>query len=428
MDYQETLKYISSTNWKGSVPGLERIRELTAMLGNPQDKLKFIHVGGSNGKGSVCAFLSSILVNAGYRVGLFISPYIEVFNERMQINNVNISDEELAEITTYIRPFADSMEDSPTEFELNTAIAFEYFSRHECDIVVLEVGMGGELDSTNIILPPELAVITTISLEHTQYLGNTLEEIATTKSGIIKSGCNVVLYKQASEVTETIRRRCALVGAELYISEPEAVETESVSIDRQVLHHRDFGDISIALLGRYQSENAAVVLKAVEVLKNSGYNITDGAVRKGFADTRWPGRFEVISREPVFIVDGAHNPQGARATSDSMDSVFMDEKLIMIIGVLADKDYREMLGYLLPHAREVMCVSPPSERALASERTAEVVNSMGVKAQAFDDIGDAIEAAFDRAGRTVPICAVGSLYMVGDIKRYVNNREKREYI
>ena len=427
MNYQEALDYIGSTNWKGSVPGLERITELLELMGNPQDELKFIHVGGTNGKGSVCAFLSSILVQAGYKTGLFTSPFIEVFNERMQINNKNISDEELAEITTYVRPFADSMSDGPTEFELNTAIAMEYFRRNECDIVILEVGMGGELDSTNVIKCPELAIITAISLDHTEYLGNTEEEIAKTKSGIIKAGCKVVAYKQKRSVIDVINQKCEEVGAELYVSEPETVEFQSANIDRQLIYHPDFGNLAIILLGRYQVENIAVVIKAVQVLRELGYKITNGTVAKGLEGTKWPGRFEVIGHEPIFIVDGAHNPQGARATAESIHSVFQDEKLLIIFGVLADKDYTDMLINILPMAKEVLTVTPDSARALPAEDTARAIREIAgddIRVTAYESIPEAIEAAFAKAGRTIPICAVGSLYMVGDVKKYVNNRGK----
>ncbi|MBE6017822.1 MAG: bifunctional folylpolyglutamate synthase/dihydrofolate synthase [Lachnospiraceae bacterium] len=430
MNYQEALNYIASINWKGSVPGLDRIRELLDKMGNPQDRLKFIHVGGTNGKGSVCAFLSSILVQAGYKTGLFISPYIEVFNERMQINNNNISDEELAEITTYVRPFADSMADAPTEFELNTAIAMEFFSRNDCDIVILEVGMGGELDSTNIIKCPLLTIITAISLDHTEYLGDTIEKIAKTKSGIIKSGTKTVIYKQAPSVINVIRERCDLVGAELFVSEPETVEFQSANVDRQLIYHPDFGNLAIMLLGRYQTENIAVVIKAVQVLRTIGFSITNGDVAKGLEATRWPGRFEVIMHEPIFIVDGAHNPQGAKATAQSIRSVFQDEKLIMIFGVLADKDYIDMIQSILPMSKEILTVTPDSPRALSADKTANVIKSISagqMKVTAYESIGDAIEAAFAKAGTTIPICAVGSLYMVGNIKKYVSERSRKDY-
>ncbi|MGI6071465.1 MAG: bifunctional folylpolyglutamate synthase/dihydrofolate synthase [Lachnospiraceae bacterium] len=421
MDYRETLEYIGSTNWRGSIPGLSRISRLLELLGNPQDSLRFIHVGGTNGKGSTCAFLSSILEKAGYKVGLFTSPYIEVFNERMRVNNVNISDEELAEITTFIRPFADSLEDAPTEFELNTAIGMIFFLRNECDVVVLEVGMGGEFDATNVIKTPDLTIITTISLDHTQHLGNTIEEIAATKAGIIKPGGRVVLYRQSEEATKIISRRCAKTDARLYISEPESVELQSASIDGQVFKARGFGKMATVMLGRYQMENIAVVLKAVEVLRENGYIITDGAVARGIECVKWPGRFEVVSHEPIFILDGAHNPQGMEAMAEALRSIFPGEKLIMIIGILADKDYKSMLDAILPLAREVLAVQPNSSRALHPGKLAAFVKKAGVKAEAYDSIEEAVDAAIMKAGRICPVCAAGSLYMLGDVKKCVVN-------
>lgn len=423
MDYTETLEYIAATNWRGSKLGLERIKELCRLLGDPQKEMKFIHIAGTNGKGSAAAFLSSILYKAGYKVGLFTSPYIEVFNERMQINGKNISDSELSEITTYIRPFADSMEDLPTEFELNTAIALEYFRRNGCDIVVLEAGMGGELDSTNVIDSPEAAVIMHIALDHMAELGDTVEKIAATKAGIIKPGCDVVLYRQDESVTEIIKKKCDEVGASLSISDPDSLEVTDISIDRQVMKSDRFGTLCIPLVGSYQPLNVAVVLKVVEALKRRGYHISSSNVADGLESTKWPGRFEVIRRNPLFIVDGGHNIDSITATEKSIAAVLKDEKLILIFGVMADKEYDEMLNIILPHAREVHCVTPDNDRALKAETLARVIESKGVKATAFESIGEAVDAAFEKAGRSIPICALGSLYMVGDIKKYVGGKQ-----
>ncbi|MCF0142686.1 MAG: bifunctional folylpolyglutamate synthase/dihydrofolate synthase [Parasporobacterium sp.] len=422
MNYQESLEYINSITWRGSVLGLSRVKELSARMGDPQKGLKFIHIGGTNGKGSTSAFLSSILVKAGLKVGLFISPYIEVFNERMQINNQNISDEELAEIVTEIRPFADSMEDRPTEFELNTVIAMIYFKRHNCDIVVLEVGMGGELDSTNVIDSPEAAVITAIGLDHTAELGDTIEKIAATKAGIIKTGCDAVLYKQADSVTDIVRSRCEEVGAGFHVSEPENIVFKSVDIDGQVFDTEKYGEIRIPLIGTYQKENMAVALKVIEVLNKKGYDISDEAVVEGLKETRWPGRFEVVDKTPVFIVDGGHNPHGIKATTESLKNIFKDQKLVFIFGVMADKDYNIMLDMVCPLAQAMMCVTPDNPRALAAEKLAEIVNGRGVEATACGSIGEAVEKAYERAGGTEPICALGSLYMIGDLKKYLKTR------
>ena len=422
MNYQETLVYINAVSYKGSVPGLSRIRELLRLIGDPQKKLKFIHIGGTNGKGSTAAFLSYVLVEAGYKTGLFISPYIEEFNERIQFNNQNISNDELAEITSFIRPFAESMEDEPTEFELYMAIACEYYARKECDIVVLEVGMGGEFDATNVIDSPEVAVITAIGLDHMQQLGDTIEKIAETKSKIIKEGCQAVLYKQAESVTDVIRNRCKEVGAELHISEPEKLDFIGVDINSQRFNWPGYGELSISLIGSYQLTNVSVVLKVIEVLNDKGYNLTADIVREGLRKTKWPGRFEVIMKEPLFVVDGAHNPHGIRATAEGLKTVFKEEKLYIIFGVMADKNYDEMLDVILPFAKEVLAVTPDNARALPAEKLAEIIRDKGVSSESFEKLNDAIDTAIERAGKSGKICAIGSLYMIGDIKKYIKQR------
>lgn len=424
MDYKETLDYISSINWKGSVLGLERISLLMEKLGNPQKNLKFIHIAGTNGKGSTAAFLSSILVKAGYNTGLFTSPYIEVFNERMQINNENISDEELAEITSYIRPFADAMEDKPTEFELNTAISLVYFAKNKCDIVVFEVGMGGALDSTNVIDSPEVAVITAIGLDHTEELGDTIEKIAETKSGIIKEGTSVVVYDQAESVKEVINNRCKEVNAKMYISEPDKVIFRDVDIDALHFSYKDFDELTIPLIGSYQLNNVAVALKVTEVLIEKGWNISDENIIEGLKETKWPGRFEVLRKNPAFIVDGAHNPHGIKATSESIKAVFDEQikksdKLTFIFGVMADKDYMDMLSQITPMAKEFLCVTPDNPRALKADELAKIIEGMGVKATAFESIDEAIDRALNCGNNCI---ALGSLYMIGDIKKYIKNK------
>ena len=418
MNYQEALNYISSVNWKGSRPGLERITELMNKLGNPQDMLKFIHIAGTNGKGSVAAFTSNILREAGYKVGLFISPFIEVFNERMQINNQNISDDELAEIVEYIKPFADEMQDLPTEFELNTAIALVYFSRHNCDIVVFEVGMGGEFDATNIIKSPEVAVITSIGLDHVEYLGDTVEKIAATKSGIIKPGCEVVLYKQSQNIINIINKRCIEVNASLHITNPDSLQLIDADIDKQEFETAEYGRLVIHLLASYQKNNLAVVLSIMKILKNRGYHIDNESIKRGLARTYWPGRFEVLQKNPVFLVDGAHNPQGIEATVSSLKAAFKDRRIIFIFGVLADKNYNAMLDTIEPLAKCIMCVSPENSRALSAKDLANEVAKRNIPAIICDTIQKGVDEALSMAQADDVVCAIGSLYMVGDIKSY----------
>lgn len=419
MNYQEALNYISSVNWKGSRPGLERISELMNKLGNPQDCLKFIHIAGTNGKGSAAAFISNILRTSGYKVGLFISPFIEVFNERMQINNQNISDEELAEITEYIKPFAEKMQDLPTEFELNTAIALVYFSRNNCDIVVLEVGMGGEFDATNIIKSPEVAVITAIGLDHVEYLGDTVEKIAATKSGIIKPGCEVVLYRQSQNIIDVIDKKCTETGASLHISNPANLKLVNSDIDMQEFETSDYGRLTIHLTASYQKNNLAVVLTIVDVLKKKGYHIDNDSVKLGLSQTYWPGRFEILQKDPIFLVDGAHNPQGIEATAASLRSAFKDKKIIFVFGVLADKNYNEMLDTIAPLARCIICVSPTNSRALSVADLANEVRKRNLEAVPCDTVRAGVDKALSMANADDVICAIGSLYMIGDIKTYM---------
>lgn len=422
MNYQETLDYIGSINWKGSQLGLERITELMGKLGDPQKDLKFIHIAGTNGKGSTAAFLSSILTEAGYKTGLFTSPFIEEFNERMQINGVNISNDELARITTYVRPFAESMEDKPTEFELNTAISILYYKNNGCDIVVFEVGMGGALDSTNVIDSPEAALITAIGLDHTAELGNTPEEIATTKAGIIKKGTSVVIYKQDAAIEDVIKARCGEVGASYTESEPEKVTFIDKTIDRQRFSYEGLGEICIPLIGDYQLDNAALAIKTIEVLQAKGWKISEDNIKTGFAKTRWPGRFEVIMKDPVFIVDGAHNPHGIRATAAALGTFFKDEKLVFIYGVMADKDYNDMLAQILPLAKEVLCVTPANPRALPAEELSGIIRDKGVDATVFETVADAVDAAVEKGRSCAGAVALGSLYMIGELKGYARKK------
>ena len=304
MTLDEALHYIHSVCWKGSVPGLERISALLDKMGHPERKLKFIHVTGTNGKGSTCAMLASMFTKAGYKTGLYTSPYLIRFNERIQINGVQIPDEEICEITEYIKPLADSIFEQPTEFEMVTALGFEYFARHNCDLVVCEVGMGGEFDATNVILPPETAIICNIGLDHTEVLGDTLEKIAATKSGIIKPGCDAVIYREAPSVEAVIEARCKEVGAKLHKADFADIHLISHDLTGQVFDWERFHALKLPLLGNHQLHNAAVALTAATVMQQRGWKLTDEQIREGLATVRWPGRFDVRRSDPLFIIDG----------------------------------------------------------------------------------------------------------------------------
>lgn len=416
MTKEEAIAYIENFTWSTTRLGLDRTRELLEKLGNPQKGLKFIHVAGSNGKGSTCAMLDSILREAGYKTGLYISPYIQDFCERMQINGQNIPDAELASITDKVRVYADSMEDHPSQFELVTAIAMEYFARNAVDIVVLEVGMGGLLDSTNVIDAPEVAVIMNIGLEHTEYLGNTLAEIATNKAGIIKPGCSVVCYDGAPESVQVVRETAEKMKAPFTMADFGELHPVSRSLDGQRFDYKGWKDVHLNLLGDYQLRNAAVVLETVEVLRSRGWNLPEKQVRDGLSHVKWPARFEILNRHPLFILDGGHNPQCAGALAESLRDLLPGRKVVFLTGVLADKDYEKMMDLVIPYAREFVTLTPLNGRALPAEKLAEYLNGRGVPAVPAKDIVSGLKLAMDKAGEEGIIVSFGSLYLAGAVR------------
>lgn len=418
MTYEEALSYIHSVCWKGSKLGLERTRELLGKLGNPEKKLKFIHIAGTNGKGSTAAMLASILEEAGYKVGLYTSPFINRFNERMQIDHEQIPDGELAELTERIRPLADAMEDAPTEFELITALAMVYFADHRCDIVVLEVGMGGELDSTNVIDVPEAAVIAAMGLDHVRELGPTMADIARAKAGIIKSGGDVVSYGGNSEADPVFEQVCRERGARLHQPDFSAIVPGSFSLEGQSFSYGDLKDLRIPLAGEYQMKNAAVVLETVKVLQARGWRVTEEHIRRGLANTRWPARFEVLQKDPVFIVDGGHNPHGIRATAQSLERLFPGRKFTFVTGVMADKDVESILGLIVPLADQFFTVRPDNPRAMSADELARRISAMGVKATACDSVAHGVQRAIQAEGPDGVAVALGSLYMSGEVRAY----------
>ena len=413
MTAQEAIAYIENYTWSTTRLGLGRTKELLQKLGDPQKRLKFVHVAGSNGKGSTCAMLESILRAAGYRTGLYTSPYIQEFCERMRVNGENIPGETLARLTERVKAIADGMEDHPSQFELVTAIAMQYFLDAGCEIVVLEVGMGGALDSTNAIDAPEVAVITNLALEHTEYLGHTLGEIAATKGGIIKRGCSVVAYPNAPEVTDVIEGICREQEAPLIWTVFDAIRPVADSLDGQVFDYVNQKGLQIPLLGAHQLNNAAMALTVVDTLRARGWRIADEAVRRGLAATKWPARFEVLHRSPLFLLDGGHNPQCAEALAGCVEKYLPGEKPVFLMGVLADKDFDAMLETVLQLGRKFICLTPDNPRALSAEALCEAIRAKGGEAEAAADIPDGIRLALESSA---PVVAFGSLYLAGAIR------------
>ena len=415
MDYREALAYIDGVSWLGSRPGLARVTALLEKLGDPQKELKFVHIAGTNGKGSCAAMTASVLRAAGYRTGLFTSPYLFRFNERMQINGEPIADETLAALVTEIRPIADAMADHPTEFELMTAVALLWYRRERCDIVVLEVGLGGRLDATNVIGAPEAAVIMNIGLDHTAILGDTVEKIAAEKAGILKPGCDVALYQQSAGVEAVVREKCAEAGAKLHIADFSQLVPAFDSLEGQVFSYRGV-PYAIPLLGEHQLKNAAVVLEVVEILRARGWELPQDAVEHGLYAVSWPARFELVRAEPPFVVDGGHNPQCAETVAANLKRYFPGLRHVLLVGVLADKDYPALFDILDTAADAYVCVTPDSARALPAEKLAGYLARYGKPVTVCGDIPAGVEAASAAAGGNGAVCAVGSLYMAGAVR------------
>ena len=421
MTYEEALQYIAAVSWKGSVPGLERITELMDRLGNPQRELKFIHIVGTNGKGSTAAMLASVLKAAGYRTGLFISPWVIDFRERMQLDGEMISREALASETEAVRPYADAMADAPTEFELITAIALRWFARSGAQIVVLEAGMGGELDATNVIPAPEAAVFTNIGLDHTEYLGSTVEAIARTKAGILKPGCAAALYPNLPSVCAVIEELCREKDIPLYRAEPLTLVPLGHDLTGQRFR---WGKLllELPLLGEHQRKNLSLVLSVLELLRDRGWDIPDEAIQTGIRAVRWPGRFEVLGREPLFILDGGHNPQCMDALWEAVNSYLAGKELTVITGVLADKDYAAMYDRTARLASRFYTLTPDSPRALDGAELARLLARYGKPAVPCGSPEEALRLALEHTPKDGTVLAYGSLYLASELREAYLNR------
>ena len=416
MNYEETIAYIHNAYWKGTKDGLSRTRELLSLLGDPQDGLKFIHVAGTNGKGSTCAMLAAILQAAGYKTGLYTSPFVNRFNERIALNGTPISDDDLVDVFERIRPIVDAMENPPSEFELITCAAMLYYKEQKCDVVVLEVGMGGEFDSTNVIKTPLLTVITAMGFDHMKYLGNTMTEIASAKAGIIKPNGTTLIYGQNPEADKVFEDTCRARNAKLIVTDHNRITDHAHTLKGHDLSFGPYEHIHLPLIGSHQVKNAAVVLTAVEELKKAGLSIPDGAVYEGMASVRWPARMELLSEKPVFLLDGGHNPHGFRAAAETLRELFPERKVTVMMGVMADKDHGDMIRQLLPLTKRFFTVQPDSPRAMTAVDLAEEIRALGGEAIPAGSVKDGIDRMLHDAGPEDVLLAIGSLYMAGDVR------------
>ncbi len=448
-EYKEVLEWIHGLGRFGIKPGLDRVSVMLEKLGNPHHKIRFVHIAGTNGKGSTAAILASILRSSGYAVGLYTSPYLLSFTNRMAVNNADISQQELIALVNKIKPLVDQIKDDPklghpTEFEVVTVLALNYFAERGVDLVVLEVGLGGRLDATNVITPL-LSIITNISLEHTDVLGSTITEIASEKAGIIKQGKPLLTAAEDPEALKVFEERCAALKCRYYrvfpplnsgdlLSQNRPVTLlKTITADGQYFDYHGFSidlkDLFIPLRGKYQLLNAATAIAAVEILAAEGYAVGREAILKGLLKTIWPGRLELLQKKPLVIMDGAHNPAAMEKLAEAIPQYFKYRRLITVIGMLADKDIAAMLKSILPLSDLVVFTRPTLPRAADPQTIAVLAaKDLNFRKEHFiiEDYRAALDKALARAGTDDAVLVTGSLYTVSDVRAYYRERYAAE--
>lgn len=427
MNYKEARVYLDEVSKYGSVLGLESMRELLRRLGDPQNELKFIHISGTNGKGSVLAYLSTILSGAGYRTGRYISPTLFSYRERIQVDGEYIEKESLACHVAAIAAAAEDMQKaglpSPTVFEIETALAFLYFKEKRCDIVTLEVGCGGLLDATNIITTTLMEVIASISMDHTDLLGDTLAKIAAQKAGIIKPDTMVVSAQQKSEAAQVIEDTCKEQHCTLQMVDESKISNVHYGAEGQTFSYKTWENVAISLAGSYQIKNAALALEGVEALRKLGYALSDQQVREGLLHTAWRGRFTTLRRDPTVIIDGAHNPAAALELKESLERYFPGKTLYFVMGMFKDKDYAQVIDLTAPLARHIITVETPGNpRAMPARELAEAVGKVNPSVEWADSVAHGIEKALAMAGKEDAVIVFGSLSFLGEAADAVNEK------
>ena len=427
MNYKEARVYLDEVSKYGSVLGLESMRELLRRLGDPQNELKFIHISGTNGKGSVLAYLSTILSGAGYRTGRYISPTLFSYRERIQVDGEYIEKESLACHVTAIAAAAEDMQKaglpSPTVFEIETALAFLYFKEKRCDIVTLEVGCGGLLDATNVITTTLMEVIASISMDHTDLLGDTLAKIAAQKAGIIKPDTMVVSAQQKSEAAQVIEDTCKEQHCTLQMVDESKISNVHYGAEGQTFSYKTWENVAISLAGSYQIKNAALALEGVEALRKLGYALSDQQVREGLLHTAWRGRFTTLRRDPTVIIDGAHNPAAALELKESLERYFPGKMLYFVMGMFKDKDYAQVIDLTAPLARHLITVETPGNpRAMPARELAEAVGKVNPSVEWADSVAHGVEKALAMAGKEDAVIVFGSLSFLGEAADAVNEK------
>ena len=427
MNYTEAVEYVESLAIFGSQPGFERINALLEELGHPEKNLKYVHVAGTNGKGSVCTEISNILIDANYKTGLFTSPYVSDFRERIQFCGEYIEKDIFSRLVEIVKKATEKIKAKgiqPTEFEVITAIAFLYFKEKECDIVILEAGLGGLLDSTNVISAPIVSAIVSISLDHTAVLGNTIEEIAIQKAGIIKDhGVTVIAPNQPTEAKHIIRTSAFEHENKLVIAKLDNIEKISESIFGSKIKYKDT-EIQLPLIGSHQIENLSVALAVIEELKLKGYKISMKNIKNGIEKTSLPARVEIINENPLVIIDGGHNAEGAVALRDSLVSLLPNAPKTLVIGLMADKDVDTIVSTLAPISKRIITTTPSNPRALSAEKLASKVSAFCDEVEVEPSPCKAFDLAKNALSKGECLIVCGSLYLAGDIREHAKESLK----
>ncbi len=430
MNYREATEYIEELQQYGSVLGLDSMRELCSRLGNPQDELRFVHIAGTNGKGSVLAYVSTILKEAGYRVGRYLSPTITDYRERFQIDGRFITQSGLCKYLEQVKEAAEAIvaegKPHPTPFEVETAVAFLYFLDKKCDIVVLETGLGGALDATNVVKTTVAAVFASISMDHMAILGDTPEKIALVKAGIMKDRCYVVTARQDPAVAKILKQAALLRKCKLYTADAERAKQVYYGVTKQRFTYAGYKNLEISMLGKFQIENAVVAVETIQVLAKAGFPVKEEALRRGLLLTSWPGRFSVIGKKPLFIADGAHNEDASRRLAESLQFYFAEKKMIFILGMLKDKEYEKVINNTCNMAEHIITVTPPiRERAMPAYELAQAVRECNGNVTVADSVPEAVEIAYLLASREkdAVIVAFGSLSYLGELMKVVEHRD-----
>lgn len=424
----DVITLVNTNRGNGKKESLTRMFRLLEKIGNPQLYLKFVHIAGTNGKGSTASFLSSILNATSIKTGVFTSPHLEDINERIRINSRYITDTDFIQATEKVAQYVEIVEEELDErlysFEILTAVALLYFYEKECELVVLETGIGGRLDATNTILTPEVALITSIGLDHMKVLGTTKEEIAEEKVNILKENGLLIYPEMEEELEAVFEKRAEEINGQIQKIKADTVTELRLTEDKTTFSYKNYTDIVIHLLGKHQVMNACLAIEAAETLRDKGYSIPEKAILTGLSEAHWPGRMEKISEKPLIILDGAHNSEGVKTLKATLDSLFPEEKFTFIVGMMQDKKYHEMLEDMLPIAEEIYTLSPDPYRGFNAKQTAEELSEKGITSQAYESVDAVIEVIRNESKESKKIIVFGSLYLIGDFRKQWNNTKE----